>query len=69
MIQFTDFACHRATPPLCSDVCELIAQWAELLTCRRCGAVTGRLGHYVRMCFVRDEGVCFACYHRSRSPN
>jgi hypothetical protein len=51
--------------PLCSDVCRVIQGWVDERRCKRCQALLDTAGQ-VRMCFVRSECFCFACYHRVR---
>ena len=59
-------ALHPRTP-LCFDVCRIVLAWSQSHLCRRCGAPVRTQRGATRMCFVRDECLCFVCYHRVRA--
>jgi hypothetical protein len=66
---FLHWSTLRAPPPfsLCQDLHALLYHTYHSSLCQRCGRVTNTRKR-VAMCFVRDERMCFTCYHRSKWP-
>ena len=60
---------ERAPPPfaLCADLRRVLHRAYATDLCQRCDAVV-QTRRRVAMCLVRDERLCFACYHRARWP-
>lgn len=53
--------------PLCDDLRWYLHQLLRCTICTRCTRIVqGR--RRAAMCFVRNERLCFACYHRAQWP-
>jgi hypothetical protein len=68
---FLHWSTARASPPyhLCADLRLLVHRvYCDLdRSCHRCHRALETVRR-VKMCIVRDERLCFRCYHRARWP-